>query len=103
MGYDPEKNGIRVAVFGATGSVGADLIATLEESALPIQEVRPVASRVLSRPTVAIGGRDVRVHPMPPTLDTSPLIEGIDLVVFATPPEVTARPPPCSPSGACAP
>jgi len=89
MSYKPEEQGMRVAVFGATGSVGLDLIESLATSPLPIQEIRPVASRALKKSTIDVDGNSIRVHAMPASLDTSPLIEGIDLAFFATPPSVT--------------
>lgn len=84
-------SGLQIAVVGATGAVGQDLLEALSASDLPIGGIRPIASRTTRRLEVEIRGRSQRVLLMPESLADSPHIEGVDLVIFATPPEVTRQ------------
>lgn len=81
--------GLTVAIIGASGAVGRDLVTALERSSLPIGGWRLVASRASKTSSVEIGDQAVKVHPAPPVLAESALMEDVDLVIFATPPEVT--------------
>jgi aspartate-semialdehyde dehydrogenase len=84
-------SGLQIAVVGATGAVGQDLLEALSASDLPLGGIRPIASRTTRRLEVEIRGRNQRVLLMPESLADSPHIEGVDLVIFATPPEVTRQ------------
>ena len=82
-------SGLQIAVVGATGAVGQDLLEALSASDLPVGSIRPIASRTTRQLEVEIDGKGKRVLLMPDSLINSPHIEGVDLVIFATPPEVT--------------
>jgi len=74
----PDRSGLRVAVVGATGAVGAVLLDVLEERALPVHELRPLASGRSAGGHVPWRGSQVEV------LEAAPeAFEGIDLVFFA--------------------
>lgn len=79
---------ITVAVVGATGSVGRDLIATLSRSSLPIGEWRLVATRGTRSPRMEVAGEDLPVHALPADSAGSALWEGVDLAFLCVPPEV---------------
>jgi aspartate-semialdehyde dehydrogenase len=53
--------GIRVAVGGATGNVGSEMLRVLEERAFPASEVIPLASAASVGRTVRFRGRDLPV------------------------------------------
>ena len=81
---------LTVAVVGATGAVGQDLIATLSRSSLPVQEWRLVATRGTRTPRMDVQGADLPVHALPADSSGSSLWEGVDLAFFCVPPEVTS-------------
>lgn len=81
--------GICVAVIGATGAVGRDLLEALSQSDLPVREYRLLASRLTQTDLLEVGGQSHRVHALPEDLSDSALMEGVDLVFLATPPEVS--------------
>lgn len=82
------SEGLVVAVVGATGAVGEDLVRTLVRSTLPMRELRLLASRSNQVSSIDVGERPLRVHVMPEDPLHSALFEGVDLVFFATPAEV---------------
>jgi len=49
------------------------------------------ASRIIKEDSLEFDGKTLRVHPIPDNLATSALLENIDLVIFATPPEVSRQ------------
>jgi aspartate-semialdehyde dehydrogenase len=79
---------LTVAVVGATGSVGRDLVSTLDRSSLPIDGWRLIATRGTRTPRMEVGDADLPVHALPADSGGSPLWEGVDLAVLACPPEV---------------
>ena len=81
--------GICVAVIGATGAVGRDLLDALPGSPLEVGEYRLLASATTKDDLVEVDGQSIRVHPLPDDLTTSPLLEGVELVFVAAPPEVS--------------
>lgn len=83
--------GLRVAIVGATGAVGRDLLATLPRSGLPVAEVRLLASPASSGLTLEYQERSHRVHVLADAPQSSPLFEGIDLAFLCTPPGVAAQ------------
>ncbi|MEL6344253.1 MAG: Asd/ArgC dimerization domain-containing protein [Myxococcota bacterium] len=85
------SEGLRIAVIGATGAVGKDLLDALPESRLPIIEYRLIASRTNKDLEVEVDGKPVRVHLMPDDLSTSALLEGVHLIFFAAPPDVARK------------
>jgi aspartate-semialdehyde dehydrogenase len=84
-----ESRGFVVVVVGATGAVGEDLARALPLSALPIRELRLVASPRSTVSSVEIDGRDLAVGQLTDPVSDSPVLDGASLVFFATPPEVT--------------
>ena len=83
------SSGISVAIVGATGAVGQDLLAALPESGIPLREVRLIASRTSTEGHLELDGERIPVHGIAEDLSTSALVEGVDLVLFATPGDVT--------------
>lgn len=81
---------LTVAVIGATGAVGQDLVATLARSSLPIGDWRLIATRGTRMPRMEVGDADLPVHALPAESGGSALWEGVDLAFFCVPPEVTA-------------
>ncbi len=73
-----EANGLSVAVVGATGVVGEVLLDVLEQRALPVDELRLLASERSAGAIVRWQGRDHRVLAAAPDA-----FEGVDLVFFA--------------------
>jgi aspartate-semialdehyde dehydrogenase len=87
---DPSvQSGITVALVGASGAVGQDLLTALDRSSLPVAHWRLIASRAARVGSLEVGGKSVKVHPAPPVFAESALFEDVDLIIFATPPEVT--------------
>jgi aspartate-semialdehyde dehydrogenase len=70
--------GPTVAVVGATGAVGRELLAVLEEREFPISELRPLASNRRNGRTVAFRGKDIAVEPAGPES-----FNGVDVVFSA--------------------
>jgi aspartate-semialdehyde dehydrogenase len=69
---------VRIAVAGATGAVGRELLRTLEERRFPVDELTPLASSRSEGSQLRFGGRDVPVR----RLDAESF-EGIDLALFS--------------------
>jgi aspartate-semialdehyde dehydrogenase len=67
-----------IAVVGATGAVGAELLALLESRGFPARSVRLFASARSVGKAVRVLGRDVAVEPLVPGC-----FEGTDLAFFA--------------------
>lgn len=81
--------GLDVAVIGATGAVGRDLIVALERSPLPVARWILVSSATKNHTSVEVGGRSVPV--LPGAADSVPekVLDEADLVFFATPAPTT--------------
>ncbi len=72
---------LRVAVVGATGALGGELLDQLRERRFPIQELRPIATdRSLGESVEWLG------HELPVVTEAEAL-GGLDLVFVCTPPE----------------
>ena len=67
-----------VAVLGATGAVGQEMMKILEERSFPIAELRPLASARSAGKTVTFRGQAVKVQE---ACDSA--FEGIDIVLGA--------------------
>ncbi len=70
--------GFRVAVVGATGMVGAEMLRVLEQRAFPVSELVPVASARSAGKTVTFRGKPHTVVEIAPEV-----FEGIDLALFS--------------------
>ncbi|MFN2613805.1 MAG: aspartate-semialdehyde dehydrogenase [Actinomycetota bacterium] len=73
-----------IAVVGATGAVGREMVRILEERALPIASFRPVASARSAGKTVQFKGEDV-----PVTVLDERALDGIDIAIWDTPDDVS--------------
>ena len=70
--------GLKVAVVGATGMVGAEMLRVLEERAFPVAELVPVASARSAGKTVTFNGAEHTVVEIAPEV-----FEGVDLALFS--------------------
>jgi aspartate-semialdehyde dehydrogenase len=70
--------GLKVAVVGATGMVGAEMLRVLEERAFPVAELVPVASARSAGKTVTFNGTEHTVVEIAPEV-----FEGVDLALFS--------------------
>jgi len=69
---------LNVAIVGATGAVGRELVAVLEQRGFPIKTLRPLASPRSAGRTVALNGRD-----WPVAVATPEAFEGVDVAFFS--------------------
>lgn len=67
-----------VAVVGATGAVGREMIRVLEERSFPVKTLVPLATKKKKRRTIRFKGKDVAVKE---TEDAS--FNGVDITLFA--------------------
>ena len=83
------ETGLDIAVIGATGAVGADLVDAFARSSVPVARWLLVASATRDHAAVEVGGQRVTV--LPGAADALPerVIDEADLVIFATPAAVT--------------
>lgn len=73
--------GLRVAVAGATGLLGGELLVALEESRFPIDELVPIGSQDSAGGVVELAGEPFDV------LSVGAPLRGVDLMLLCTPPE----------------
>src|SRR5437763_4892936 len=73
-----KKLAYHVAIVGATGAVGAQMIEVLEERKFPVETLRPLASSRSVGGTVSFQGADLPVQ-----LLTHDSFAGIDLALFS--------------------
>ncbi len=67
-----------IAVVGATGAVGREMIAVLEERGLPLERVRLLASANSAGEYLEVGGREVVVEEL-----KEDSFKGIDIALFS--------------------
>ncbi len=72
------KNAYNVAVVGATGAVGTEMIAILEQRDFPVAELRPLASSRSTGRTVTFRGKQVPVAEL-----TKDAFGGTDIALFS--------------------
>lgn len=72
------KPAYTVAVVGATGAVGAEMIEVLEERAFPVERLVPLASSRSAGGTVGFRGTDVPVLEL-----TKESLAGVDIALFS--------------------
>ena len=72
------RMGYTVAVVGATGAVGSQMIKMLEESSLPINKIRYLASARSAGKVLQFKGQDITIEE---TTDTA--FEGVDIALFS--------------------
>jgi aspartate-semialdehyde dehydrogenase len=73
-----KKAAYTVAVVGATGAVGTEMLSILEERKFPVEEVRPLASSRSAGGEVSFRGDDVTVK-----LLTRDSFRGVDIALFS--------------------
>ena len=79
-----------VAVVGATGAVGREMIRVLDEGRIPVGKLVPVASERSAGRTVSFAGREVPVMRIDEG-DFPRWTEGVDLALFSAGAEVSRR------------
>jgi len=72
------KDGLRVAIVGATGAVGVELIRCLEERKFPVSELRLLASARSAGKSMRFRGHDVAVQEL-----TETSFKDIDVALFS--------------------
>ncbi len=72
------KQAYRVAVVGATGAVGAEMIEVLEERKFPVEALLPLASSRSAGGTVTFQGQEIPVQVL-----TKDSFAGIDIALFS--------------------
>jgi aspartate-semialdehyde dehydrogenase len=77
---------VRVGVAGATGAVGLEMLAVLEERSFPVDLVRAMASSGKGGRAVRFRGEDLPIVEL-----TDGALAGLDLVLFATSPSLSRR------------
>lgn len=83
-----ESMGLSIAVIGATGAVGGDLVAALPKSGLPVRELRLFAGPGSVGRVVEHGEQLLPVRSLGPDPGASAELDGLDLAFLAVPPEV---------------
>ena len=73
-----QKSAYTVAVVGATGAVGAEMIEVLEERKFPVGELRLLASSRSAGGTVSFHDRDVAIKEL-----RKDSFEGVDIALFS--------------------
>ena len=81
-----KKEKYNVAVVGATGAVGRQMLAVLEERKFPVAELRPLASERSAGEKVKFNGKDVTVRLLEETS-----FQGIDIGLFSAGGTVSQR------------
>lgn len=74
----PEQDGYAVAIVGATGAVGREMLAVLEERKFPVSSLRLFASTRSAGEDLLFAGRSYDVEVL-----TDDVPDGIDLVLFS--------------------
>ena len=82
-------DGLTVAVVGATGAVGRDLLNVLERATLPIAAFRLFASPASNGEVIEVRDRSHRVQALPSNDGIPAVFEGVDLVFMAAPANVS--------------
>lgn len=59
-------SGVSIALIGATGAMGEELLVVLEEASFPIRELIPIGSRGSTRSTVDFKGSSLKVQNLSP-------------------------------------
>lgn len=80
------KEKYRVAILGATGAVGTRMIQQLEQSTIPVGEIRLLASARSAGKTLSFNGKSIVVEEARPES-----FDGIDLVLASAGGSISAR------------
>lgn len=65
---------MKIAVVGATGLVGTEMLKVLEERNFPVSELIPVASERSVGKVIQFKGKDYKVHSMQQAIDAKPAV-----------------------------
>ncbi len=79
-------SGLRIAIAGATGAVGEEMLRVLEDRRLPVAELRALASDRASGRSVRFAGTDVPVVAL-----TADAFDGVDFALFSAGGDVSRR------------
>ena len=79
-------SGFKVAVLGATGAVGREMIGVLEERDFPVDELVPLASARSEGEKLEFGGGEVTVHEV-----SAKAFAGCDLALFSAGAQVSRQ------------
>ena len=74
-----KKNSYRVAIMGATGVVGQEMVEVLEERQFPVEQLHLFASERSAGSTLTFNGKDIVVQKL-----AEDVFNGIDIVLGAT-------------------
>ncbi|MHB8510663.1 MAG: aspartate-semialdehyde dehydrogenase [Actinomycetota bacterium] len=77
---------LNVAVVGATGAVGTELLRILEQREFPLASLRPIASARSAGRKLSFNGEEITVEEI-----SEGAFSGIELAIFDTPDEVSAE------------
>ncbi|MBI3804285.1 MAG: aspartate-semialdehyde dehydrogenase [Nitrospirae bacterium] len=80
------KEAYRVAVMGATGVVGQEMVEILEERKFPIEQLQLFASERSAGTTISFRGKEIVVQKL-----TEAVFDGIDIVLGATSSELAKK------------
>ena len=75
-----------VAIMGATGAVGQEMIRTLEQRAFPVSQIKMLASERSEGKTVVFRGRRVPVEVL-----TKDSFKGVDIVLSSAGAAISPR------------
>ncbi len=90
------KDGLVVAVAGATGAVGREMLAILEQRDFPAKDVIPLASSRSAGTTLEFKGRDLVVREL-----QEDSFEGVDLALFSAGGGTSEKFAPCAARSGC--
>ncbi|MDR6224230.1 aspartate-semialdehyde dehydrogenase [Desmospora profundinema] len=77
---------VTVAVLGATGAVGEQILKNLEQRSFPVKELRPLASARSAGSTIRFRGEEVIVQEATPDA-----FEGVDIALFSAGGSISER------------
>ncbi|SFX34829.1 aspartate-semialdehyde dehydrogenase [Thermoactinomyces sp. DSM 45891] len=80
------KQGYTVAVVGATGAVGTQMISFLEKRDFPVGELRPLASKRSAGQTITFRGQEIAIQEATPEA-----FEGVDIALFSAGGSISER------------
>jgi len=82
----PKAKSYHIAIVGATGAVGAELLRVLERRAFPVERLLPLSSSRSAGKTVLFRGEEI------PAVELSPAsFEGIDIAFFSAGGDISRR------------
>ena len=80
------KKTYHIALVGATGAVGAELLRVLERRAFPVEELLPLCSQRSAGTSISFRGEDIPSEELSATS-----FQGIDLAFFSAGGEISSR------------